>query len=157
MAAIQLFHAEEPSIPIHFYGELVPDPGFPIIQHGMLDPAGLNELYNSCVAGLVLSATNVSLVPYEMLASGCIPVVNDADHNRMVLANEFVEYAGQTPHELVMALRGLVGRSDDAKQAMIGSASASVATKSWASVGHQVVDCIENLVREASVDQVAGA
>ena len=33
------------------------------------NPEQLNELYNRCVAGLVLSATNVSLVPHEMLAA----------------------------------------------------------------------------------------
>ena len=68
--------------------------------HGLLRPDGLNALYNRCVAGLVLSATNVSLVPHEMLAAGCIPVVNDAEHNRIVLDNEHVAYAPGTPFEL---------------------------------------------------------
>ena len=48
----------------------------------------------------MLSATNVSLVPHEMLAAGCIPVVNDAEHNRMVLDNAHVAYAPATPFEL---------------------------------------------------------
>jgi hypothetical protein len=39
----------------------------------------------AAAVGLVLSATNMSLVPYEMLAACCIPVVNDAEHNRCVL------------------------------------------------------------------------
>ena len=50
----------------------------------------LNALYNRCIAGLALSATNVSLVPHEMLACGCIPVVNDAEHTRIVLDNDHV-------------------------------------------------------------------
>ena len=42
---------------------------FRATDHGLLHPEQLNELYNRCVAGLVLSATNVSLVPHEMLAA----------------------------------------------------------------------------------------
>ena len=74
-------------MPIHLYGEPAGRLPFAATEHGLLPPEQLNTLYNRCIAGLVLSATNVSLVPHEMLAAGCIPVVNDAEHNRIVLDN----------------------------------------------------------------------
>jgi hypothetical protein len=43
-----------------------------------------------------------------MLAAGCIPVVNDAAHNRMVLDNPFVRYAPPNPHALASELEALV-------------------------------------------------
>lgn len=58
---------------------------FRCVDHGLASPTELNAIYNCCFAGLSLSLTNVSLVPLEMLAAGCIAVVNDAAHNRIVL------------------------------------------------------------------------
>jgi hypothetical protein len=39
-----------------------------------------------------------------MLACGCIPVANDAEHARIVLDNDEVRYAQATPFELAAAL-----------------------------------------------------
>src|SRR6185295_13510110 len=97
-----------PEVEIHIYGE---DPGplaFDATIHGLLSPDELGALYNRCVAGLVISATNVSLVPHEMLAAGCIPVVNDAEHNRIVLDNDFVTYSPPTPFELAESISALL-------------------------------------------------
>src|SRR5690606_24896867 len=60
--ALARFHELHPHVPIHTYGAKVSGLPFPAIQHGKLTPEGLNELYNSCIAGLVLSFTNISLV-----------------------------------------------------------------------------------------------
>ena len=87
MIALDLFAECHPEVDIHLFGLEGKRLPFAAINHGLQTPEQLNELYNRCIAGLVLSATNVSLVPHEMLAAGCIPVVNDADHNRVVLDN----------------------------------------------------------------------
>ncbi|WP_373417079.1 rhamnosyltransferase WsaF family glycosyltransferase, partial [Vibrio parahaemolyticus] len=34
----------------------------------------LRKLYNKCKVGLCISMTNPSRIPYEMMASGCVPV-----------------------------------------------------------------------------------
>src|SRR5690606_14557938 len=112
MLALEIFSARQPDIELHLYGERLGSLPFSCIQHGHVTPEQLNEIYNTCYAGLSLSLTNVSLVPHEMLASGCIPVVNDAVHNRMVLKNDFVRYAPLDPHELASALEAVVTASD---------------------------------------------
>ena len=56
--------------------------------------------------------SHVSLVPHEMLAAGCIPVVNDAVHNRIVLDNRFVRYAPPNSHSLAAELETPVTIAD---------------------------------------------
>ena len=73
-------------------------------MHGKLTTAALDRLYNQCAGGLSLSFTNVSLIPWELLASGAVPVVNDAAHNRLVLDNSQVVWARPTPQALADAL-----------------------------------------------------
>lgn len=147
MAALQLFAARHPDIDIHLYGERQRSVPFRVTQHGLLTPAGLNELYNRCVAGLTLSATNVSLVPHEMLAAGCIPVVNDADHNRVVLDNDYVHYARATPFDLAAALSEICDRPLGERSLLAAAASASVAASSWADAGDRVEAAVRRVVR----------
>ena len=142
MMSLELFHRGHPEVPIHFYGSPVGRLPFPAVQHGLLDPPALNRLYNRCFAGLVLSATNVSLVPLEMLAAGCVPVVNDADHNRSVLANDQVAYARATPHDLAQALSGLAMEARFRRPARSVAASRSVAGVRWADAGAVVEEIV---------------
>jgi glycosyltransferase involved in cell wall biosynthesis len=145
IAALELFAERHPEVDIHFYGDDVPQPSFPVISHGTMTPDELSGLYNRCVAGLVLSATNVSLVPHEMLAAGCLPVVNDAEHNRIVLDNSEVVYSGATPFELAAALSELIERDASQRAAAVAAAAASVQGRSWDEAGLKV----ERVVREA--------
>ena len=57
--------------------EILPDW---VSDAGSLAPKDLAALYNGCQAGLVLSLTNLSLVPLEMMACGC-PVVSNHGSN----------------------------------------------------------------------------
>src|SRR5690606_18501805 len=93
MVALSLFAELRPDVDIHLFGEKVGPLPFAAVHHGLLAPVELARVYGRCIAGLSLSATNVSLVPHEMLAAGCIPVVNDAEQNRMVLDNTHVAYS----------------------------------------------------------------
>jgi hypothetical protein len=144
LMALQLFAERHPDITIHFYGNRIGKLPFPFMDHGLLRSNELNAIYNRCFAGLSLSMTNVSLVPHEMLSAGCIPVVNDAEHNRIVLDNEFVRYAAPTPHALADALSDVVTTTDFAKLA--ASASSSVSSASWEQAGRVVEKSIRRLV-----------
>ena len=115
-------------------------------NHGVLAPVDLNRLYNRCVAGLALSASNVSLVPPEMLAAGCIPVVNDADYNRIVLDNPEVVYAPATPFDLVNAISALVERPSTERTEAAQAAAASVQSRSWADAGAAIENIVQAVV-----------
>ena len=119
---------------IHLYGERVGRLPFPFVDHGVVTPDELNRIYNQCFAGLSLSMTNVSLVPQEMMASGCLPVVNDAEHNRSALqVAGHIAYPAAEPHALAAALMDVCSLPDFLSEA--NAASKSVQSQSWDDAG----------------------
>lgn len=136
LMAMEVFAARRPEITLHFYGDKVGKLPFEFVDHGKVMPAQLNAIYSQCYAGLSLSLTNVSLVPHEMLAAGCIPVVNDAEHNRIVLDNDFVRYAAPNPHALAAELEAVVATADFDTLSM--AASGSVRSADWDDAGAKV-------------------
>jgi O-antigen biosynthesis protein len=150
VAALDLFAERHPEIEIHLYGEPARGLPFEATNHGLLTPKELNGLYNRCTAGLALSATNVSLVPHEMLAAGCIPVVNDAEHNRVVLDNPDVVYAPATPFDLANALCALVERPETERHTAAQKAAASVQGASWEDAGAVLARVIRDVAEAAS-------
>jgi WsaF, C-terminal domain/WsaF, N-terminal domain len=136
LMAIEIFAARHPEVEIHMYGDKMGKLPFRFVDHGRVSPDELNDIYNLCFAGLSLSLTNVSLVPHEMLAAGCIPVVNDAVHNRIVLDNPFVRYAMPYPEALASELEQLVMTRDF--DSLSRAAAASVRSASWDDAGATV-------------------
>jgi hypothetical protein len=142
--ALNRFHELHPTIEIHLYGATVDGLTFPATQHGRLSPGELNELYNTCIAGLVLSFTNISLVPEEMLAAGTVPVMNDSAHARVVLQNKHAVWATATPHALAAALSEVVMRPPGVVSPRI--ISESVQSSGWTTAQADIVRIIENEV-----------
>ena len=144
LMAIEKFAARRPDVEIHFYGKKMGKLPFAYFDHGLVSPGELNTIYNRCYAGLSLSLTNVSLVPHEMLAAGCIPVVNDAVHNRMVLGNPFVRYAPPYPHALAAELEALVTTSNF--DGLSKAAAASVRSSTWDDAGATVASILRRSI-----------
>ncbi len=147
LMALRLFHERRPDVTIHFYGSKISRQAFPFVDHGVVSPNELNQIYNQCRAGMSLSMTNVSLVPHEMLAAGCIPVLNDAEHNRIVLDNAFARYAAPNPHALAAALEDIVSTANF--PALSAAASTSVSSASWGAAGIAVEKAIRSAVLQA--------
>lgn len=136
LLALQLFSKRHPEVELHLFGEDLGALPFKYTNHGLVSPDKLGDIYNACFAGLSLSLTNVSLVPHEMLACGCIPVVNDADHNRIVLDNSHIRYAPLSPHALADALEEVMTMPDF--DAASKRAAESVGPISWDVAGAAV-------------------
>lgn len=142
--ALRQFHERHPEVDIHLYGSVVKGLPFPAVQHGRLTPTELNELYNSSIAGLAMSFTNISLVAEEMLAAGVTPVVNDSPNSRADLVNDSVSWAAPTPNGIADALSAAVTRADTAHAAH--QAATSVRQFGWTKAQADVVRIIENEV-----------
>jgi glycosyltransferase involved in cell wall biosynthesis len=145
LMAMEIFAARHPDIDLHFYGDTMGKLPFRFIDHGRVRPDELNQIYNQCYAGLSLSLTNVSLVPHEMLAAGCIPVVNEAVQNRIVLDNPFVRYAPLYPQALASELEALVMTPDF--DSLSQSAAASVRGATWDDAGATVDEIFRRALR----------
>lgn len=146
--ALRRFHQLHPDVEIHTYGEKVSGLPFPATQHGRLTPTQLNELYNSTIAGLALSFTNISLVAEEMLAAGTIPIVNDSEHSRADLANDQVAWANPTPQAIAGALSAAVSNPRRAEAAH--RAAGSVRQFGWTKAQADVVRIIQDEVYGAA-------
>jgi glycosyltransferase involved in cell wall biosynthesis len=136
ITAMEIFARKRPDVDLHFYGNTMKKLPFRIIDHGRVNPIELNQIYNQCFAGLSLSLTNVSLVPHEMLAAGCIPVVNEAIQNRIVLDNPFVRYVAPTPHALASELEAVVTNPEF--DSLSSAAASSVTSSTWDDAGAAV-------------------
>ncbi|MFU8945615.1 glycosyltransferase family 1 protein [Mycetocola zhadangensis] len=110
-----------------------------------LDLSELNEVYNRCAAGLVLSLTNMSLLPLELMSSGVAPVVNDGPNNRMVSDNPFIEYVQPAPKALARRLADVMDRPDAVERSL--TMSQSVSEVDWETSGLQFTSALERAMR----------
>lgn len=150
LMALELLAERRPDLELHLYGSRIGKLPFRYVDHGLVTPDQLNGIYNQCFGGLTLSLTNVSLVPHEMLAAGCIPVVNDAVHNRVVLDNPFVRYASLSPHALATALEEVHAAPD--RDELARAAASSIRARSWDDAGRQVA----GILRRATAGNAPG-
>jgi glycosyltransferase involved in cell wall biosynthesis len=136
LMALEVFAARRPDITIHIYGDKIGRLPFAFMDHGHITPDEINNIYNQCYAGLSLSFTNVSLVALEMLAAGCIPVVNDTPQVRTDLKNPFVRYASAYPQALAAEFEALADMADF--ELLSQAAAESVHSTSWDEAGAAV-------------------
>ncbi len=145
--ALDLFARERPQYTINLAGWDVSRYKIPFAHNNLktMPVDRLNEVYNRCAAGLVLSMTNMSLLPLELIASGVIPVVNDGDNNVMVSSNKFIEYTPALPRAIADRLVSIVDRQDLPEHAR--EAAASLGGAGWAKSGAQFVEAFESVMR----------
>jgi len=139
--ALESFSKRHPDAEIHVFGEAVGKLPFPYTGHGVISPEELNALYNRCAAGLSLSLTNISLIPLELLGAGCIPIVNDAPHNRSTISNPYIRYVPATPGSLAEAIAEVIAAPNLVERA--AEAAASVRTATWEQAG----EALERVLR----------
>lgn len=144
--ALEIFHRKHPEYIINLAGWDVSmyDIPFPYINHGALQINDLHKIYNKCAASLVISLTNMSLLPLELLSCGTIPVVNEGDNNRMVSDNPYIHYTEASPISLAGELSNVVAMKNLPVYAK--KASESVKSASWDEAGAKFVKIIEDII-----------
>lgn len=147
LLALTDFAKLKPEIGINLAGWDVSNWNVPFEYNNLasLEISELNSVYNRCAAGLVMSLSNMSLLPLELLSSGVAPVVNDAPNNRMVSDNPYIEYVPASPLAIARRLVEVVDRADAPERAV--AMSASVAEVDWSDSGAQFVAAFERAMR----------
>ena len=97
---------------------------------GVLPPEALGILYQECTLGVVFSATNVSLIPLEMMACG-LPVLElDVEGTRHAFPKGVVSLAKPDPEAIADALERLLD-DKEARRAQSEQALAYARKTSW--------------------------
>ena len=138
MLALDQFARRHRDVEVHLVGQEIHwrRPTFAFTNHGYLPAAKLATLYNRCAVGLVLSLTNLSLLPAELLATGCLPVMNDAENTRASFDNPYACFSSARPDLLAASLSTALARSNE--PGWRAEAAASVGPLSWDLVADQV-------------------
>jgi glycosyltransferase involved in cell wall biosynthesis len=144
IAALTEFAKARPDVTIHLAGGRLDPTQVPFahVNHDSLDLAELNPLYNQCSAALVLSLSNMSLLPLELLAAGVTPVVNEGPNNRLVSQNPHLSFVPLSPAVIAGRLWEIVDAPPD--PAML---SASLGNHTWSDAGVQFTTAFERAMR----------
>jgi glycosyltransferase involved in cell wall biosynthesis len=97
---------------------------------GVLSPNELGSLYRSCDAALVLSHTNLSLLPLELMASGCAVVSNSGPNVEWLLTDEVARLSPPVPQALADAILALL-QDDALRYRQVNSALAFAQSTDW--------------------------
>lgn len=145
--ALTDFAAMRPDVTINLAGWDVSNWHVPFAHRNLktLDISELNGIYNRCAAGLVMSLSNMSLLPLELMSSGVAPVVNDAPNNRLVSDNPYIEYVPASPLAIARRIAEVIDRPDAVERAI--AMSESVASVDWSDSGAQFVGAFERAMR----------
>jgi glycosyltransferase involved in cell wall biosynthesis len=135
--ALEIFHRMMPDYTINLAGWDVSEYDIPFPYNNLkaLRLDQLSDLYNRSAAALVISLTNMSLLPLELLSCGVIPVMNKGENNSLVSDNPYIKYTEPSPMALATALANVVKQKDLPAQAK--KASQSVSQLSWDQSGRQ--------------------
>jgi glycosyltransferase involved in cell wall biosynthesis len=148
LLALQELHRRRPAVKIALFGEAGSFPAaFPHAALGTLDEAALARAYNGAAVGLVLSLTNPSLVPTEMLACG-LPVVDVASESMVATFGEEgpIRLAQPDPMALAAAMEDALDDPEDrARRMRDGLALAE--TRTWEGSGAQVEEGLREALR----------
>lgn len=119
LLALDKLHRLRPEVGIILAGGAVDGSGlsFPALVTGSLNQSELPALYSQCDAALVISLTNLSLLPLELMACG-VPIVSNSGSNVEWLLNNQVARLGRpTPDDLARLLVEQIDLPEAARRA----------------------------------------
>jgi O-antigen biosynthesis protein len=150
LLALEELHRRRPSVDIALFGEAraIAAP-FPHRHLGVLPPAQLARAYATATAGVVLSLTNPSLIPTEMMACG-LPVVDLAVPSMQATFGDrdALELAPPDPLALTTAIERLL--DDPGLRAhRTASGLALTAQRTWPNAAAQVEAGLRTALRNS--------
>ena len=127
--------------------ETPPPMPFPVVQHGILGAVDLGMLFRAVDVGLCFSATNYSLIPQEMMATGLAVVELDVESTRATFPIGAVTKARPDPQAIADALASLITSAQTrAQQGAQGQAY--VERTSWESSARSVESALRDYLAE---------
>ncbi|QTD45041.1 glycosyltransferase family 4 protein [Ottowia testudinis] len=103
---------------------------FPHLACGTVVLDDLPDLYSQCDVALVLSLTNLSLLPLELMACGCAVVSNRGECVQWLLTDEVAVLTLASPDALADAVCDLLD-DDERRQALTERAEVFARSQTW--------------------------
>jgi len=142
-------HELDPSITLYAYGSYKTDERLRLAnvnELGIISVGELNELYNKCRAGLCISLSNPSRIPFEMMGSGLCVVDVDVPNNQLDYPKDILTLAENDEEALAKALIELV--NDEAKNSDKSQKGAEhMKDYSFERAYKQFVDIVDELLK----------
>lgn len=109
LEALRIVKKRVPDIKIYLYGGTKRTyVDFECINKGIISIEECNQLYNKCMVGLCISATNPSRIPFEMMAAG-LPVVDIYGENNLFdYTDEVITLAQSCPESIAQAIIDII-------------------------------------------------
>jgi O-antigen biosynthesis protein len=124
---------------------------FSAILPGIVLPTELAAWYQKCDVALVLSHTNLSMLPLELMACGCAVVSNSGRNVEWLLTDEVCQLAHPSPHSLAEAILELLA-DDQLRRKKISAGIAFAEATDWAPEVKKIENALYRGLNLASED-----
>ena len=149
LLALKELHNQRPDIVINLVGWDMSgyDVPFPYVNHTALDISQLNDVYNRCAAGLILSLTNMSLLPLEVMAAGVVPVVNRAENTTGVLENQDIQWVEMSPQAIARRMIEIIDNPNGIEHSI--RIAQNVEKTEWKNPQSQFISIFEHVMNNS--------
>jgi len=135
---------DRPDVSVIFAGWDVSDYviPFPHLEAGTVPVEQLPDLYSQCEIALILSATNLSLLPIEVAACGCPMVINDTPNANWLLARDEALYCEMSVEGIADAINRLLG-DGELRSSLSAAALARAQGATWEAEADKLADYLK--------------
>jgi len=117
---------------------------FPHVSRGSVPVKELPELYSQCDVALILSSTNLSLLPLEVAACGCPVVLNNDPQSNWLLSQDQATYCDMNVDSISAAIIDIL-RNPDKARSLAQAALQRARTNSWEAEADKVAGFLKSL------------
>jgi glycosyltransferase involved in cell wall biosynthesis len=119
---------------------------------GIVPMRDLPSLYRSCDAALIISFTNVSLLPLDLMASGCAVISNSGPQVEWLLNEQIASLAKADPDSLSLAIENLL-TNNHLRQEKIERAQHFVSNLQWKEAAKVIGHNLKQIAQLGSSEQ----
>lgn len=146
MLALDLVGQKMPSVKFIFAGWDMGDYRFPHehLNAGVLSLKELPDLYSQCDVGLVISFTNLSLLPLELMSCGCVVVSNRGANTEWLLNDNNSVLTESAPASIAEGIVDILTHQTR-KSNLVEKAKEFCSSTSWENEGIKLAMVLEDM------------
>jgi len=146
LLALDLVGQKLPDVEFIFAGWDMSNYHFPhaYFNAGVLPLTELPDLYSQCDVALVLSFTNLSLLPLELMSCGCVVVSNRGPNTEWLLNDDNSVLSKSDPYSMSTSIVKVL-EDNEFRMTLAEKAKEFARSTDWDSEGRRLVETLTNL------------